>query len=143
MKGTSPLDNDEIRRVSITRVLTEPVHNLTHANNIFRLRVQVGVSYGSDVDLVKKVLLEAAHEHPQVIREPDPRMPSVSVPFVRFVGLGESSLDFHLLVWIPDCFQRFDVASDLHFAIWQKFKAYNIIIPLPQRDVDFYPTQTE
>jgi small-conductance mechanosensitive channel len=58
--------------VSITRVLTEPVHNLTHANNIFRLRVQVGVSYGSDVDLVKKVLLEAAHEPPQVIREPNP-----------------------------------------------------------------------
>ena len=133
------LDEKEII-VPNSQLITEPVHNLTHANNIFRLRVQVGVSYGSDVDLVKQVLLEAAHEHPQVIPEPNSRLQSVTAPFVRFVGFGESSLDFHLLAWIPDCFQRFDVASDLHFAIWHKFKAYNITIPFPQRDVHFYPT---
>ena len=136
------LDEKEII-VPNSQLITEPVHNLTHANNIFRLRIQVGVSYGSDVDLVKQVLLEAAHEHPQVIPEPNPRLPSVTAPFVRFVGFGESSLDFHLLTWIPDCFQRFDVASDLHFAIWHKFKAYNITIPFPQRDVHFYPTEVE
>lgn len=134
------LDEKEII-VPNSQLITEPVHNLTHANNIFRLRIQVGVSYGSDVDLVKQVLLEAAHEHPQVIEAPNSRMPSITAPFVRFVGFGDSSLDFHLLAWIPDCFQRFDVASDLHFAIWHKFKAYNITIPFPQRDVHFYPTE--
>jgi len=136
------LDEKEII-VPNSQLITEPVHNLTHANNIFRLRVQVGVSYGSDVDLVKQVLLEAAHEHPQVIGAPNPRLPSVTAPFVRFVGFGDSSLDFHLLAWIPDCFQRFDVASDLHFAIWHKFKAYDITIPFPQRDVHFYPKEAE
>lgn len=136
------LDEKEII-VPNSQLITEPVHNLTHANNIFRLRIQVGVSYGSDVDLVKQVLLEAAHEHPQVIPEPSPRLSSVTAPFVRFVGFGESSLDFHLLAWIPDCFQRFDIASDLHFAIWHKFKAYNITIPFPQRDVHFYPKEAE
>ena len=136
------LDEKEII-VPNSQLITEPIHNLTHANNIFRLRIQVGVSYGSDVDIVKQVLLEAAHEHPQVIGAPNLKMPSVTAPFVRFVGFGDSSLDFHLLAWIPDCFRRFDVASDLHFAVWHKFKAYNITIPFPQRDVHFYPKEAE
>ena len=135
------LDEKEII-VPNSQLITEPVHNLTHANDLFRLRVQVGVSYGSDVDFVKQILLEAAHEHPQVIPESKPTLPNVTAPFVRFVGFGESSLDFHLLAWIPNCFQRFDIASDLHFAIWHKFKANNITIPFPQRDVHFYPKET-
>ena len=136
------LDEKEII-VPNSQLISEPVHNLTHANNMFRLRVEVGVSYGSDVDLVKQAILEAAHEHPEVIREPTGRLPNVTAPFIRFVGFGESSLDFHLLAWIPDSFQRFDIASDLHFLIWRKFKAYNITIPFPQRDVHFHPAGTK
>ncbi len=134
------LDEKEII-VPNSQLVTESVHNLTHANNLFRLKIEVGVSYGSDVELVRKVLLEAADEHPQVIKEPAPTMQSVTPPFVRFITFGESSLDFHLLAWIPDSFRRFDIASDLHFTIWHKFKAYGITIPFPQRDVHFYPTE--
>ncbi len=136
------LDEKEII-VPNSQLVTESVHNLTHYNNRFRIRVTVGVSYGSDVQLVKKVLLEAAHDHPQVIKEATPNMSNVTAPFIRFINFGDSSLDFELLAWIPDSFQRFDVASDLHFMIWQKFKEYNIKIPFPQRDVHFYPTETE
>ena len=136
------LDEKEVI-VPNSQLITEPVHNLTHYNNRFRIRVTVGVSYGSDVDLVKKAILEAAHEHPQVINEPRSEMSNVTAPFVRFIDFGNSSLDFELLAWIPDSFQRFDVSSDLHFIIWQKFKDYNITIPFPQRDVHFYPTQNE
>lgn len=133
------LDEKEII-VPNSQLITEPVHNLTHDNNRFRIRVPVGVSYNSDVGIVKKALLEAAHAHPEVIKEPLPGMKSVTAPFVRFISFGESSLDFELLAWIPDSFQRFDVASDLHFMIWEKFKKYEIQIPFPQRDVHFYPT---
>ena len=136
------LDEKEVI-VPNSQLITESVHNLTHYNNRFRVHISVGVSYGSDVRLVKKVLLEAAHEHPQVIKEATPNMNNVTAPFVRFVDFGDSSLDFELLVWIPDCFQRFDVASDLHFMIWEKFKESGIRIPFPQRDVHFYPTETE
>ena len=136
------LDEKEII-VPNSQLITESVHNLTHYNNRFRIRITVGVSYGSDVVLVKKALLEAAHEHPQVIKEAMPNMSNVTAPFVRFINFGDSSLDFELLAWIPDSFQRFDVASDLHFMVWEKFKAYNIRIPFPQRDVHFYPTETE
>ena len=136
------LDEKEII-VPNSQLITEAVHNLTHDNNLFRLRVAVGVSYSSDVQLVKKVLIEAAHEHPQVIKEPGATMENVTSPFVRFVSFGESSLDFELLAWIPNSFQRFDVASDLHFMIWEKFKAYAIDIPFPQRDVHFYPKERD
>ena len=121
-----------------SQLITENVHNLTHANNHFRLQIPVGVSYRSDVHLVKKVLLEVAAEHPDVIKEPKPEMAHVSAPFIRFIRFGTSSLDFELLAWIPDCFQRFDIASDLHFLIYQKFKEHNISIAFPQRDVHLY-----
>ena len=136
------LDEKEII-VPNSQLITESVHNLTHENNLFRLCIPVGVAYSSDVNLVKNVLLEAAREHPQVIKEPSPSMENVTAPFVRFVSFGESSLDFHLLAWIPNSFQRFDIASDIHFGIWEKFKANDIKIPFPQRDVHFYPTENK
>ena len=136
------LDEKEII-VPNSQLITEAVHNLTHANNLYRLRIPVGVSYGSDVDLVKQVLLDAADEHLGVIKEPIPNISNVTSPFVRFIAFGNSSLDFELLVWIPDSFQRFDIASDLHFIIWHKFKEHNITIAFPQLDVHFDPTEIE
>ncbi len=136
------LDEKEII-VPNSQLITESVHNLTHANNLYRLRIPVGVSYGSDVDLVKKVLLDAADEHLGVIKESIPNISNVTAPFVRFIAFGNSSLDFELLAWIPDSFQRFDVASDLHFIIWHKFKEHNITIAFPQLDVHFDPTADE
>lgn len=134
------LDEKEVI-VPNSQLITEPVHNLTHYNNLFRVCISVSVSFDSDVELVKNVLIETAQEHPKVITEPTPEMEDVTTPFVRFIAFGESSLDFELLAWIPDSFQRFDVASDLHFMIWDKFKEYGIKIPFPQRDVHFYPKE--
>lgn len=136
------LDEKEII-VPNSQLISEAVHNLTHDSHRFRLRVPVGVSYGSDVEMVRTALIEAAHEHPMVIKASNPTMENVTPPFVRFVSFGESSLDFELLAWIPDSFRRFDIASDLHFLIWHKLKAYNITIPFPQRDVHFYPKAAE
>ena len=136
------LDEKELI-VPNSQLISEAVHNLTHANNLYRLRIPVGVSYGSDVDLVKQVLLDAADEHLGVIKEPIPNVSNVTSPFVRFIAFGNSSLDFELLAWIPDSFQRFDVASDLHFIIWHKFKEHNITIAFPQLDVHFDPADTE
>ena len=48
------------------------------------------------------------------------------------------SLDFELLAWSPDCFQHFNIASDLHFLIHKKFLEHNISIAFPQRDVHLY-----
>jgi small-conductance mechanosensitive channel len=136
------LDEKEII-VPNSQLVMEPVHNLTHYNNRYRIHVQVGVSYSSDVELVKKTLLEVAQAHPEVIKEPTRNMENVTAPFVRFTNFGDSSLDFELLAWIPDSFKRFDIASDLHFMVWQKFKEHNIKIPFPQRDVHFYSEERQ
>ncbi len=124
-----------------SQLITEPVHNLTHYNNRFRISIKASVSFSADPELVKKALIEVAHAHPDVIKEPTPEMENVTPPFVRFTNFGEFSLDFELLAWIPDTFERFDVASDLHFMIWEKFKEYDIKIPFPQRDVHFFPAE--
>ena len=134
------LDEKEII-VPNSQLISEPVHNLTHYNDLFRVRIPVGVSYKADVELVKRVLLEVAHAHPEVIKAPIPDIENVTVPFVRFINFGESALNFELFAWIPDSFKRFDIASDLHFMIWEKFKEYKIQIPYPQRDVHLYPTE--
>ena len=136
------LDEKEII-VPNSQLITEPVHNLTHYNNRFRVSIKVGVSFSSDVELVKKALLEVAHAHPEVTKEPISEMENVTAPFVRFTNFSEFSLDFELLAWIPDTFDRFEIASDLHFMIWEKFKEYNITIPFPQQDIHFYSEERQ
>lgn len=95
-----------------------------------RLRLAVGVAYGSDVDKVKEILEEAACNHPHVIT--DGRVPGPKALFMRF---GDSSLDFELRVRIKRIEKRFDVISDLNFEIDRAFRANDIQIPFPQRDL--------
>ena len=95
-----------------------------------RLRLTVGVAYGSDVEKVKEILEDAANKHPQVIT--DGRVPG---PKALFMGFGDSSLDFELRVRIKRIEKRFDVISDLNFEIDRVFRAHDIQIPFPQRDL--------
>ncbi len=92
-----------------------------------RVRVKVGVAYGSDIDRVSEVLQEVADSHPDVEREPAPR--------VRFRAFGESSLDFELLAWIREPVLRGRVLHALNGAVYKRFLAEGIEIPFPQRDV--------
>ena len=96
-----------------------------------RLLIKVGVAYGSDTEKVREVLVAVANEHPQVLTD------GVSAPKPKalFMGFGDSSLDFELRVWIRQIRQRFDVTSDLNFAIDAAFRANDVEIPFPQRDL--------
>lgn len=124
-----------------SQLTTDSIHNLTYENNLLQLCIIIEVPSNSDVVVIKKALIEAAHEHPGVIKEPSPEMKRVTPPLVRFLTLREHALNFELLVWIPDSFQRFDIASDLHFTVWEKFKANNIGITFLQGDTDSYSTE--
>ncbi len=96
-----------------------------------RLLIKVGVAYGSDTEKVREVLVGVANEHPQVLTD------GVSAPKPKalFMGFGDSSLDFELRVWIRQIRQRFDVTSDLNFAIDKAFRENGVEIPFPQRDL--------
>ncbi len=92
-----------------------------------RIRVPVGVAYGSDVDEVCSVLEEIANEFSDIVKQPAPR--------VRMRALGNSSLDFELLAWIDHPELRGRVRHDLLMSIYKVFNQKGISIPFPQTDI--------
>jgi MscS family membrane protein len=98
-----------------------------------RVRVQVGVAYGSDIDQVEAILLELAAEHPEIDQEPAPR--------VRFRAFGASGLDLELLGWIHQPVLRGRVVHELNTAIYKRFNREGIEIPYPKRDVYLHRTE--
>lgn len=103
------------------------VINWSHIQKRTRFYVKVGVAYGSDVGLVKNVLMECAGKHKDISKTPK--------PFVRFNDFGSSSLDFQIYFWTDRSFEVENIKSDLRFDIDQKFRENKIQIPFPQRDV--------
>jgi len=93
----------------------------------FRIRVKVGVAYGSDVDELVGLLERIALDHDTVVQEPKPR--------VRMRGFGDSSLDFELLCWVRQPALRGLVTHQLYMKIYKELNAAGIEIPFPQRDV--------
>lgn len=92
-----------------------------------RVRVKVGVAYGSDLDRVRDVLLRVAEEQPDIVDEPEPR--------VRIRAFGDSSIDHELLGWIAQPVLRGRVLDDLFRRVYAAFVEAGIEIPFPRRDV--------
>jgi small-conductance mechanosensitive channel/CRP-like cAMP-binding protein len=92
-----------------------------------RMRIPVGVAYGSDPVLVTELLLECAYKQPSVLKQPTPR--------VVFTEFGDSSLNFELFVWIEDMERGIFVKSDLNYLIEYTLRSNGIAIPFPQRDL--------
>ncbi len=95
-----------------------------------RIRLKVGVAYGSDVDQVCDVLQDIAIHHEHICLEPAPR--------VRMRGFGDSSLDFELLCWIDEPVLRGRLSHELYMEIYKTFGKEEIEIPFPKRDVYLY-----
>lgn len=107
--------------------IDDKVVNWSHLEEKTRFHVNVGVAYGSDVQLVKKVLLNVAENNKDITHNP--------TPFVRFLDFGDSSLDFQLYFWTNKSFEVENIKSELRFEIDQAFRQNNITIPFPQRDL--------
>ena len=124
------MTNDNITTiVPNQKFIDSPVTNWTYGDPKVRFRIPVGVAYGSDVELVRAKLIEAAEEDPHTLKDP--------APSVFFVEFGDSSLNFELVAWsdeMSDRPQRY--RSDLNFAIDKKFREAGIEIPFPQRDLN-------
>ncbi len=126
-----------------TRILTRDDVEITIPNGIIgngkiineaggptsqhRIRIAVGVAYGSDVDQVIEVLAGVAADNPDVLTNPEPR--------VRFRLFGESSLNFELMGWIAKPVDRGRVQHDLNCAVYKALNKNKIEIPFPQRDL--------
>lgn len=108
--------------------LTSQLTTYTRTNRHVRMRLPFGVSYDSDPYQVRDLLAKAVERHGLVLANP--------APIVQFMGFGESSLDFNLLVWIDQPHRMPQIRSDLYFMLWDALTQHNITIPFPQRDLN-------
>jgi small-conductance mechanosensitive channel len=92
-----------------------------------RIRVPVGVAYGSDTEQIVSLLEDVAQDNPGITDYPAPR--------VRMRAFGDSSLDFELMGWIDHPEARGRVRHELLLEIERKFREQGVVIPFPQRDV--------
>lgn len=120
------LDNVTII-VPNSRFIENTITNWSIHDPRIRVTIPVGVAYGSDTRKVTELLLRVAKENENVLKDPEPS--------VLFRGFGDSSLNFELLVWLPDPMLRLRVISELNYAIDELFRENNVTIPFPQRDV--------
>jgi small-conductance mechanosensitive channel len=129
LRSTTVLTNDNITIiVPNSDFIANTVTNWSHGDPRVRLRLPVGVAYGTDTDKVRHALLEVATEHPKVLRNPAPEL--------FFLGFGDSSLNFELAVWTSEMTskpRRF--RSELYYAMEKKLRECGIEIPFPQRDL--------
>jgi small-conductance mechanosensitive channel len=128
-RSTTVRTNDNVDIiVPNSEFVSNRVTNLSHNDNVIRFRIPVGVHYKSDVRQVESALLAAARGCADVLDKPEPQ--------VRFMGFGDSSLDFELRVWSESLHNRPNkLRSQVNFRIWEEFKRQGIEIPYPQRDL--------
>ena len=107
--------------------VTGQVTNWALSNTVTRLVVSVGVAYGSDLDLVKRLLLQAAHEQPSVLKDPEPR--------ALFLTFGASTLDHELRVYVGQVSERNDTLDALNRRVNELFAENNIDIAFNQLDI--------
>lgn len=122
------LDNISII-VPNSQFVSQDVVNYSHGDPTYRLSVNVGVAYGSDLDKVLKALNEVAEESENVLENPSHD--------VHLRNFGDSAWDMKLLVWIPDVKNKYAILNELNQAIVRKFREMGIEIPFPQRDINF------
>ena len=106
--------------------VSSQVINWSHGDLKVRLDIDVGVSYGSDLDTVLRCLIEVAEQHPEVLQKPAPE--------ALHLGFGDSSWNMRLRIWIAHPKRHPYVRSDINCAIVRKFRENGVEIPFPQRD---------
>ena len=129
--------DDKIVIIPNHKFISNTIYNFTQNHKTTRENVKVGVAYGSNVELVTRLLEEAVLERKGVLKSPK--------PFVLFEDFGDSALLFSINFFIDDSFSDPRIKSDIRYAIDRKFRANNVTIPFPQRDVHLFqhnPTPT-
>lgn len=109
------------------KYLTSSIYNWTENGEETRESITVGVAYGTDVELVKRLLYQAAAKHPKVLKTPE--------PLILFSDFGDSALQFKLLFTLNNSFDTVFIQSDIRFTVNKLFAENHIKIPFPQREV--------
>ncbi len=136
LRTSKGLNRDDISVIIPNSLITtNKVINWSHQSKRTRFRINVGVSYGSDVDLVIKILEDSVFEHNEITDR--------ELIEARLVEFGNSSLDFQVLFFSKNIFRISKVKSDIRRIINKKFAENNIVIPFPQMDLHLKSNHTE
>lgn len=132
LRTSKGLNRDEISIIIPNSLITtNKVINWSHQAKKTRFSIKIGVAYGSNVELVLKVLEESALDHPDISDK--------NMIEARLVEFNNSSLDFQLLFFSENVFRIEKVKSDIRKIISRKFAENHITIPFPQMDVHIKP----
>lgn len=136
LRTSKALNTDDVSIIIPNSLITnDKVINWSHQTMKARFRIDVGVAYGSDIDLVVQILEESASEHPA-------NSDGASTE-ARLVNFGNSSLDFQVLFYSQNIFGISKVKSDIRRSISRKFDNHKISIPFPQMDLHIKSNPTE
>ena len=129
IRAVSVITRDKVEYLIPNEVLmTTQVENWSFSTRDVRVKVPVGVAYGSDIVLVEKLLLEEARKLPRMLRHQEPQ--------AWLLAFGPSSIDFEVQLWLDDPEAGIgDFKSDYLKAVWHSFTANGIEIPYGQYDV--------
>ncbi|NCT16438.1 MAG: mechanosensitive ion channel, partial [Flavobacteriales bacterium] len=128
LRTSKGLNRDDISIIIPNSLITtNKVINWSHQSKKARFKIDVGVAYGSDINLVLKILEESAFSHPDIFDR--------ELTEARLMNFGNSSLDFQVLFFSKSIFRISKVKSDIRRIIYTKFLEHNITIPFPQMDV--------
>jgi small-conductance mechanosensitive channel len=107
--------------------VSKDVINYSHGDPTYRLDIDVGVAYGSDLDTVLKAMQEVADQNKGVMQKPKPE--------VHLIEFGDSSWNMQLRCWISDVKHYPRIRNEINQAIVRTFRKYEVEIPFPQRDL--------
>ena len=110
-----------------------PVTNWTLSKSTGRITLNIGVAYGSDIEIIENTLLEIATADERIVTDG-----SEPEPLVLFIGFAESCMQFELRCFVNNVIDRLVIMSDLYKAVYLKFSDLGIKIPFPQRDLHIY-----
>ncbi len=127
--------DDKVLIIPNHKFISDVIYNYTQNHRMTREAVKVGVAYGSDVQLVSSLLLQAVQDQRGVLKNPR--------PFVLFDDFGDSALLFSVHFFINDVFSDPRVKSAIRFKIDALFREHGVTIPFPQRDVHLYTNRPE
>jgi small-conductance mechanosensitive channel len=128
MRATKVLSRDGVAMiVPNSEFVSGRVFNQSHPTTRKRVRIAVGVAYGTDTTLVRETLIAIGLAHEMVLKDP--------APIVLFNRFGDSSLDFELAVWLDSPEREPVIMSELRFEIVSLFRQKGIEIPFPQREI--------
>jgi small-conductance mechanosensitive channel len=128
LRSTKILDFDNnIVMIPNAQIIKNEIINYSYPEISTRLRIEVGVAYGSDVEKVKKILVDVCESFDEVLKEPKPS--------AYLLGFGESSLQMIVVGRVRDYKTLFDVSDAVRAKIYEEFNKRGVEFPFPQRVV--------